>query len=178
MDPEEPSQRGARDIFSAPQKDHQWVPDDWYLTGDLGYMLNGEVFVSGRKKDLIIVGGKNVYPGDLERLAMEVKGVHPGRVVAFGIYNETTGTEEVVIVAEADETDIHSFPSRLRVAKPDDDLERDGRPDGQRHALPRLIWVIGSCGLWSARGAPRDAGVAGPVFRPLGVMGPPIAGRW
>ena len=50
-------------------------------------MLNGEVYISGRK-DLIIVGGKNIYPQDLERLAMEVPGVHPGRVVAFGIYNE------------------------------------------------------------------------------------------
>jgi acyl-CoA synthetase (AMP-forming)/AMP-acid ligase II len=76
--------------------------DGWYLTGDYGYMAGGEVYVSGRKKDLIIVGGKNIYPQDLETLAMEVEGVHPGRVVAFGVFNEETGTEEVVIVAEAD----------------------------------------------------------------------------
>ena len=74
----------------------------WYLTGDLGYMTDGQVYVSGRKKDLIIVGGKNIYPQDLEGLAGEVPGVHPGRVVAFGVPNEDLGTEEVVIVAEID----------------------------------------------------------------------------
>ena len=62
--------------------------DGWYLTGDLGYMADGEVYVTGRKKDLIIVGGKNIYPQDLEALAGEVEGVHPGRVVAFGVFNE------------------------------------------------------------------------------------------
>jgi len=74
----------------------------WYLTGDLGYMAGGEVYVTGRKKDLIIVGGKNIYPQDLENLAGEVPGLHPGRIVAFGIPNEETGTEDVVIVAEAE----------------------------------------------------------------------------
>jgi fatty-acyl-CoA synthase len=76
--------------------------DGWYLTGDLGYMADGELYITGRKKDLIIVGGKNIYPQDLERLAGEVPGIHPGRVVAFGVHNEDTGTEDVVIVAEVD----------------------------------------------------------------------------
>jgi acyl-CoA synthetase (AMP-forming)/AMP-acid ligase II len=79
--------------------------DGWYLTGDLGYLADGELYVTGRKKDLIIVGGKNVYPQDLERLASEVEGVHPGRSVAFGVFNEQVGTEEVVIVAEVDAED-------------------------------------------------------------------------
>jgi acyl-CoA synthetase (AMP-forming)/AMP-acid ligase II len=74
----------------------------WYLTGDLGYMADGELYVTGRKKDLIIVGGKNIYPQDLENLAGELPGVYPGRVAAFGIPNEETGTEDVVIVAEFD----------------------------------------------------------------------------
>jgi fatty-acyl-CoA synthase len=74
----------------------------WYLTGDLGYLADGELYVTGRKKDLIIVGGKNIYPQDLERLASEVQGIHPGRVVAFGVFNEQLGTEDVVMIAEAD----------------------------------------------------------------------------
>lgn len=79
--------------------------DGWYLTGDLGYLAGGEVYITGRKKDLIIVGGKNVYPQDLEELAGQVPGVHPGRVVAFGVFNERAGTEDVVLLAEADADD-------------------------------------------------------------------------
>jgi fatty-acyl-CoA synthase len=79
--------------------------DGWYLTGDLGYMANGEVFVTGRKKDLIIVGGKNVYPQDIEALVNDVPGVYPGRVSAFGIFSEESGTEEVVVLAEVETSD-------------------------------------------------------------------------
>ena len=79
--------------------------EGWYLTGDLGYLANDELFVTGRLKDLIIIGGKNIYPQDLEELAGEVYGVHPGRVVAFGVFNEALGTEEIVVVAEADTKD-------------------------------------------------------------------------
>ncbi|NUQ84195.1 MAG: AMP-binding protein [Anaerolineales bacterium] len=79
--------------------------DGWYLTGDYGYMAGGEIFVSGRKKDMIIVGGRNVYPQDLEALACEVPGVHAGRAVAFGMFDEAQGTEEVVIIVEVDAED-------------------------------------------------------------------------
>jgi len=74
----------------------------WYLTGDYGYLVDGELYITGRKKDLIIVGGKNIYPQDLELLAYEVAGVHAGRASAFGVFNESTGTEDVVLVAEVD----------------------------------------------------------------------------
>lgn len=74
--------------------------DGWFKTGDLGYLANGELYISGRKKDMIIVGGKNIYPQDIEYISMQVRGVHQGRVVAFGVFNERIGTEEVVVVAE------------------------------------------------------------------------------
>ena len=77
----------------------------WYLTGDLGYIANDELYITGRKKDLIIVGGKNVYPQDLEAIANEVSGVHPGRVVVFGIPDERLGTEAIILVAEVDTDD-------------------------------------------------------------------------
>jgi acyl-CoA synthetase (AMP-forming)/AMP-acid ligase II len=79
---------------------------DWYLTGDLGYLAEGELYVTGRKKEIIIVGGKNVYPQDLEVLASEVPGLYPGRVVAFGVFNNDLGTEDVGIVAETTITDL------------------------------------------------------------------------
>ncbi len=79
--------------------------DGWYMTGDLGYLADGELFITGRKKDLIIVGGKNIYPQDIEHLAGQVEGVHPGRVAAFGVFNDRAGTEDVVLVAEVDSLD-------------------------------------------------------------------------
>jgi len=88
--------------YNRPDATRKAFLDGWYLTGDYGYLVNGELYVTGRKKDLIIVGGKNIYPQDLERLACEVPGVHPGRACAFGVFNEATGTEDVVMVAEVD----------------------------------------------------------------------------
>lgn len=88
--------------FRRPDLTEKAFRDGWYLTGDYGYISNGEVFVSGRKKDMIIVGGKNIYPQDLESLTYEIPGVHAGRSVAFGMFDETQGTEEVVIIAEVD----------------------------------------------------------------------------
>lgn len=87
----------------------------WYPTGDMGYIADGEIFIIGRKKDLIISGGKNVYPGDLETLVNTIPGVHPGRAVAFGVYDEREGTELIAIVAEVD-TDDPDEQHRIRQA--------------------------------------------------------------
>jgi acyl-CoA synthetase (AMP-forming)/AMP-acid ligase II len=91
--------------FNRPDLTEKAFRDGWYLTGDYGYISEGEVFVSGRKKDMIIVGGKNIYPQDLESLTYEVPGVHAGRSVAFGLFDEAQGTEDVVIIAEGDSDD-------------------------------------------------------------------------
>ena len=91
--------------YNRPDLTEKAFREGWYLTGDYGYISNGEVFVSGRKKDMIIVGGKNIYPQDLESLTYEVPGVHAGRSVAFGLFDETQGTEDVVIIAEVDSED-------------------------------------------------------------------------
>jgi fatty-acyl-CoA synthase len=91
--------------YNRPDADHEAFQDGWYLTGDYGYLSGGELFVSGRKKDMIIVGGKNIYPQDLEALSYEVPGVHGGRSVAFGVFNDETGTEDVYMVAEVESED-------------------------------------------------------------------------
>ncbi len=88
--------------FHRPDATKKAFVNGWYLTGDFGYLVDGELFITGRKKDLIIVGGKNIYPQDLELLVYEVPGVHAGRASAFGVFNDATGTEDVVIVAEVD----------------------------------------------------------------------------
>lgn len=72
--------------------------DGWLRTGDLGYVADGQLAVCGRIKDVIIVGGRNVFPEDAERAAASVDGVRAGNVVAFG--EDSSRGESLVIVAE------------------------------------------------------------------------------
>ncbi len=91
--------------YRRPDLTEQAMFNGWYLTGDYGYLANGELYITGRKKDLIIVGGKNVYPQDLEAIASEVEGVKAGRTVAFGVEDDRLGTESIVMVCEAETDD-------------------------------------------------------------------------
>jgi fatty-acyl-CoA synthase len=77
-----------------------FTPDGWLRTGDLGYLVEGQLVVCGRMKDLIIVGGRNVWPEDIERAVGQVDGVRAGNVIAFGVHGRK-GKESVVVVAEA-----------------------------------------------------------------------------
>jgi len=72
----------------------------WLRTGDLAYTVGGELVVCGRIKDVIIVGGRNVFPEDVERAVGLVEGVRPGNVIAFGVQGGR-GKERIVVVAEA-----------------------------------------------------------------------------
>jgi acyl-CoA synthetase (AMP-forming)/AMP-acid ligase II len=76
--------------------------DGWYRTGDLGYRLADRFYVLGRGSDVIIVGGSNVYPEDVERIVGDVDGIRPGRVAAFGEFDDRVQTERLMIVAERD----------------------------------------------------------------------------
>jgi acyl-CoA synthetase (AMP-forming)/AMP-acid ligase II len=88
-----------------PEETARAMAGGWYRSGDLGFVLDGEVFVVGRSKDLIIVAGKNIYPEDVEDGVSGVEGVLPGRVVAWGTYDAAAGTESVSVVAETALTD-------------------------------------------------------------------------
>lgn len=70
--------------------------DGRLMTGDLGFLHDGELYICGRKKDMVIVGGRNLYPEDYESLAEQVPGVRTGNVMAFAL----PGTERMVVVAE------------------------------------------------------------------------------
>jgi acyl-CoA synthetase (AMP-forming)/AMP-acid ligase II len=78
------------------------VRDGWYHTGDLGWRAGGELFVSGRRKDLLIAGGVNVWPADLEAVACEEPGVHAGRAAAFSAFDPVEQTERIVLLVESD----------------------------------------------------------------------------
>ena len=88
---------------NSPDKTAEVLKDGWYFSGDYGFLHRGECYVIGRKKDIIIVAGKNIYPEDIEDAVSQIKGVLPGRVVAFGIEDISTGTEQICVVAETRE---------------------------------------------------------------------------
>ncbi len=76
--------------------------DGWLRTGDLGYLdEDGALYITGRRRELIIKYGRNFSPHHLESAAETVPGVRRGRVVACGVPNTSWGTEEIVMVAEA-----------------------------------------------------------------------------
>jgi fatty-acyl-CoA synthase len=87
--------------------------DDWLCTGDLAYLLDGELVLCGRIKDVIIVGGRNVFPEDVERAAAAVDGVRAGNVIAFGTEGRR-GREALVVVAETKSDE--AAPVRAAVA--------------------------------------------------------------
>jgi acyl-CoA synthetase (AMP-forming)/AMP-acid ligase II/thioesterase domain-containing protein/acyl carrier protein len=76
------------------------IRDGWLRTGDLGYLADGELYVCGRKKDLIIVGGRNVLPHQLEAVVAEVLGAECRMAAAVGIPNPQLGTEVPVVICE------------------------------------------------------------------------------
>jgi acyl-CoA synthetase (AMP-forming)/AMP-acid ligase II len=77
-------------------------PDGLFRTGDLGVVLAGQVFVFGRLKEIVIVNGKNIFVHDVEALLAAVPGLRAGRIVAFGLDGDQTGSEELIVVAEHD----------------------------------------------------------------------------
>jgi len=72
----------------------------WLDSGDRAYRADGEIFVTGRVKDIIIKSGRNLYPHEVEELAARVDGIRKGCIVAFGLKDKTSGTEKLVVVAE------------------------------------------------------------------------------
>ena len=86
--------------FKNPKATRETIQNGWLSTGDMGFILNGMLFVSGRKKEMIIKRGKNIYPYDVERIASTVKGVRLGCCAAFAMHNEEQGTEDLILVCE------------------------------------------------------------------------------
>jgi acyl-CoA synthetase (AMP-forming)/AMP-acid ligase II len=86
--------------FENPVATADTLRDGWLHTGDLGYLADGELFVCGRTKDLIIRQGRKYHPPDLELAIADLRGIRPAGVVVFGINRADEG-DQVVAVLDA-----------------------------------------------------------------------------
>jgi fatty-acyl-CoA synthase len=93
--------------YQRPAATAEMFVDGWLRTGDLAYLLDGELVVCGRIKDVIIVGGRNVFPEDVERAVAGIEGVRAGNVIAFGVEGRR-GKEGLIVVAESKATDVEA----------------------------------------------------------------------
>jgi fatty-acyl-CoA synthase len=97
-----------------PEKTAEVLQDGWYYSGDYGFKNGDEFYIIGRKKDIIIVAGNNIYPEDIEDAVSKVEGIIPGRVIAFGEEDTELGSEQISIAAESNIT-IQDDQKKLRM---------------------------------------------------------------
>lgn len=91
--------------FRNEAKTRELIRNGWLDSGDRAYMAGGEIFVTGRIKDIIIRAGRHLYPQEIEAAIAEIKGIRKGCVAVFGSVDPRSGTERVVVIAETYETD-------------------------------------------------------------------------
>jgi fatty-acyl-CoA synthase len=86
--------------FRNPEATRAAGRDGWMDSGDLGYWAEADLVITGRRKDMIIKAGRNLYPQELEEAVGSIPGVRKGCVAAFGVNAPEIGTERLVVVAE------------------------------------------------------------------------------
>ena len=91
--------------FRDPEKTRQLFHGEWLDTGDRGYLVGGELFLTGRIKDIIIRAGRNIYPHELEEAVSDVPGIRKGCVAAFASNDSRSGTERLIVLAETRDTE-------------------------------------------------------------------------
>lgn len=95
----------TRGYFNNPAKTRALFDGEWLESGDLAYSAEGDIFITGRSKDIVIRAGRHIYPEEVEKAVGEIAGVRTGCVAVFGAADPQAGTERVVIVAETSETE-------------------------------------------------------------------------
>lgn len=141
--------------FNRPDLTAKAIVNGWYYSGDLGFFLDDELYVIGRKKDLLIIGGENIYPQDIEELVGGHPAIHDGRTIAIGVYNPDLGTEEIVVAAEVEREDLLANAA---------EIEREIRNQtvaGMGVAIRTILlkppkWIVKSTAGKPARAATRE----------------------
>jgi len=95
----------TRGYFRNAAKTRKLFHDGWLDSADRAYMAGGEVYITGRIKDIIIRAGRHLYPQEIEEAVANIPGIRKGGVAVFGVTDQTSGTERVIILAETRESD-------------------------------------------------------------------------
>jgi 1-acyl-sn-glycerol-3-phosphate acyltransferase len=149
--------------FRNPEATAAVTHDGWMDSGDLGYRAEHELYVTGRRKDVIIKAGRNLYPQEMEELVGDIPGIRKGCVAAFGVGDATTGTERLIVVAETRERTVEA-QARLQAAVRERVVDALGLPPDTvllappgsvlktssgkiRRAATRESWLRGSLGV-------------------------------
>lgn len=107
--------------YRNPEASASLFESGWLDSGDLGYIGAGDIYITGRRKDLIIIAGRNIYPQELEGAVAGLAGIRKGNVAVFGCTDKKSGTEQLVVLAETRETEpqkldqLHSQINELAV---------------------------------------------------------------
>ncbi len=140
--------------FHNPEATAELYDGIWLDTGDLGYFADGELFVTGRIKDLVIRAGQNLHPEGLEEAIGELPNVRKGCVAVFGVTDPRAGTERLVVIAESHATDPATLDElRAGIVRISTDLI-GGPPDEIVIAPPGTVRKTSSGKI--RRGATRD----------------------
>ncbi len=156
--------------FRNEAKSKELFVGDWLDSGDLAYESGGDVFITGRIKDVILRAGRNIYPHELEEAVGEVEGLRKGCTAVFGSPDPASGTERVVILAETRETDAEALAAlRQRIAEVTLDI-LETPPDEVVLVSPRTVPKTSSGKI--RRAAARD------LYEGGGIGAKPMALWW
>lgn len=155
--------------YRNPEATAKLFHDGWIDTGDRGYMAEGEIYLTGRVKDIIIRGGRNIYPHELEEAVGAVPGIRRGCVAVFGSPDPQTGTERLVILAETRVTE-EDARNKLRSEIVRVTVERLGEPPDDVVLAPAQTVLKTSSGK-VRRAATRE-------LYDTGLVGSPVRAVW
>lgn len=151
----------------------------WFCTGDLGYLVDGELYLCGRAREVLIVRGRNYHPADFEVVAESVEGVRAGCTIVFGDYDPARSTDRVIVLVEARDPGAPGLADAISAAITEEVGLRPSEvcllppgtlpktPSGKRQrALARTQWVAGTLGQGGTLRSVLDRSTVGLVASP------------
>ena len=154
----------TRGYFNNEAKTGELIHDGWLDSGDRAYMVGGDVYITGRVKDIIIRAGRHLYPQEIEEAVAEIPGIRKGCVAVFSVRDQSSGTERVIVVAETREVEL-AAKVKLQALAHEVVIDTAGTPpDEIILAPPRTVPKTSSGKI--RRSAAKELYVSGQIGKP------------